>query len=537
MLLILTGMHVLLSTKTGETRMIPRHPPQTSQFIERMRQSLRDDMRQGWQSTTRPFPRQHIHATAGKLFWAFLCTCTLLALAVFVPVMAQIPSGSYQQSCRDIAQRGPALEAVCRRINGSDVGTRLEDFRSCVDDIANIDGSLTCTKSEIPPSGSYRGSCDDYWLEGARLHAHCGTRDGNFIFSALQDYQVCTSDIWNSDGNLRCNRGGEPPGGSYQASCDDFWVEGNTLFARCATRGGQSLRTQLGEFNSCISDIRNIDGNLQCKRSGEPPDAPLAPTFTDVTETSITIWRPYLPDGATSLTLEQRQSDGSYKTETKNPGPDYTKSTLNPSTTYTFRFIAVGPVGQTPGPQASVTTKASPPPPTVVPNIVRLFSNQAVEVLEAAHLKQGFVYNPTGEYRSDRLRVVRQAPVAGEIVDRNSAVDYRVELATQQRGVKQISLYNCNDSRRAVNIWVYDISAGIRQEKGQITAQWNGTCPAPGATPLQVKFESNHSYLLVAVDVGNINCGRNDPEIINCRRLEMTILGDSSGEILNQVIP
>jgi hypothetical protein len=67
----------------------------------------------------------------------------LLALSLATPASAA-PSGSYQQSCRNIEQHyGQTLTAECRTRDGSWVDTRL-DTSGCAGDIANMNGRLVC---------------------------------------------------------------------------------------------------------------------------------------------------------------------------------------------------------------------------------------------------------------------------------------------------------------------------------------------------------------------------------------------------------
>src|SRR5438105_8169915 len=57
------------------------------------------------------------------------------------------------------------------------------------------------------PQGSYLQSCQDIRTNGDRLTARCQTRDGSWRNTSMDDYQRCTTDIGNDDGNLRCAPG------------------------------------------------------------------------------------------------------------------------------------------------------------------------------------------------------------------------------------------------------------------------------------------------------------------------------------------
>lgn len=98
------------------------------------------------------------------------------------------------------------------------------------------------------------------------------------------------------------------------------------------------------------------------------PSPPGAPTFSNVTTTSVDVKAPSLPSGATSLSLQQKlssQSDSSYSTLFTGLAGGVTKtiSGLTPATSYTFRYIGVGSSGSTNGTAASKTTLTPPGTP------------------------------------------------------------------------------------------------------------------------------------------------------------------------------
>src|SRR5437899_3756954 len=55
----------------------------------------------------------------------------------------RIPSGSYQQTCRDIRNNSDRLEATCQSRSG-DWRTTSIDYRGCSGEIVNDDGNLRC---------------------------------------------------------------------------------------------------------------------------------------------------------------------------------------------------------------------------------------------------------------------------------------------------------------------------------------------------------------------------------------------------------
>lgn len=68
----------------------------------------------------------------------------LLPLAA-APAEAQVPGGSYLQSCRDVQVRGNRITALCRTERGRWNRTSLSHIGRCVGGIANADGRLVCS--------------------------------------------------------------------------------------------------------------------------------------------------------------------------------------------------------------------------------------------------------------------------------------------------------------------------------------------------------------------------------------------------------
>jgi hypothetical protein len=54
------------------------------------------------------------------------------------------------------------------------------------------------------------------------------------------------------------------PGGSYQQTCRNIGVRGNTLYADCQDTNRNWRSTQLRDYNRCRGEIQNLNGNLQC---------------------------------------------------------------------------------------------------------------------------------------------------------------------------------------------------------------------------------------------------------------------------------
>ena len=215
-----------------------------------------------------------------------------------------IPSGSYQQSCRNVGVRDEVLTANCQDSDGKWEATQLRDYRSCGGDIMNDNGALRCSASAPVagyqpgyqagvPNGSYTQSCQDVRVDGDDLKARCQSADGNWHNAKLDDYQKCRGDVVNENGKLRCVSGSYAPGypagvyrgpvgvvgTPYTQNCKDIKSHGDELEARCKNASGDWQNTSLHDYRKCHGQIVNQDGALRCVAaplgiSGIPTNAP-----------------------------------------------------------------------------------------------------------------------------------------------------------------------------------------------------------------------------------------------------------------------
>src|SRR5258708_8236909 len=74
------------------------------------------------------------------------------------------PEGSYLHSCSGVSVAGTTLTGSCKTTGGSVNSTSLADYPSCIGDIANFDGALSCSKGSPPPDGSYRRARPDFFV-------------------------------------------------------------------------------------------------------------------------------------------------------------------------------------------------------------------------------------------------------------------------------------------------------------------------------------------------------------------------------------
>ena len=117
------------------------------------------------------------------------------------------PTESFRQSCQVIRESRYNIEAYCGAIDGRQVYSNF-DRSYCTGDIANIDGYLECRggyNQAFLPSGSYLNSCTSCSADSRSLECQCRGIRGNFKFSLL-NYRQCYGDIANIDGTLMCSR-------------------------------------------------------------------------------------------------------------------------------------------------------------------------------------------------------------------------------------------------------------------------------------------------------------------------------------------
>jgi hypothetical protein len=217
---------------------------------------------------------------------ATLIVSALAALAMMneTSSAAPAPSGSYQQSCRDISAGGGVLVATCRK--GSNWNyTTLADYRDCDGDIANVNGRLTCVRDprddddhdddDWSPNGSYKTTCRRERVEDGTLIAECVDRNGRWRYTELANYRSCRGDIVNANGMLRCRRDPDDddddtdmPDGDWRSTCRNERIYGSVLYAQCRDRFGYWRETTL-DLRHCEDDeVRNRDGRLVCGTSG-----------------------------------------------------------------------------------------------------------------------------------------------------------------------------------------------------------------------------------------------------------------------------
>lgn len=237
-----------------------------------------------------------------------------------------VPSGTYQQSCKDIRVNGDTLQARCEDTSRHWRNTELSDFWRCSGDITNVNGTLTCDRSQSNswqtsgPAGSYQQSCRDIRRRGNRLEARCEDGNRNWKWTSLDNVDRCTSDIANVNGQLQCqmqaSSGGTVPAGSYSQSCRDIRMRYNRLEAQCRDGNGNWNSTSLENPGQCTSDIANENGQLRCERRGR--------------QGRNYNWQGNAPQGSYTQSCRNISMEGdTLRAECPNPGGHFKASSLS----------------------------------------------------------------------------------------------------------------------------------------------------------------------------------------------------------------
>jgi hypothetical protein len=189
----------------------------------------------------------------------------LMLCATGKPAAAQGPSGSYQQTCRNIGVRNNTLYAECMDTGNHWQNAQLRDFDRCNSDIQNINGSLQCNGNGYG-TGVYGNNGYGYPNNGypnngypngsyGRDRDHDGDRD--------RDHDRDRANSGWGYGRGGYGNGGVPYG-SYSQSCQNIRVNGSRLDASCQKRNGGWKNTHLDNFQQC-RDVQNDNGKLRCR--------------------------------------------------------------------------------------------------------------------------------------------------------------------------------------------------------------------------------------------------------------------------------
>jgi CVNH domain len=170
-----------------------------------------------------------------------------LAGAAMTCQAQRAPGGSYQQTCRDINVRGSSLNATCKDEGGNWRSTQLSDFQRCSGEIQNLNGNLQCTGGNgYGNNGAYNNGNNGDHHDADRDHQNNG-------YNHDRDH----------DGNYRGGYNG--PRGTFSQTCQDIHLNGDTVQASCQKKNGKMKNTSLRNYQQC-RDIENDNGKLRCAR-------------------------------------------------------------------------------------------------------------------------------------------------------------------------------------------------------------------------------------------------------------------------------
>jgi hypothetical protein len=197
----------------------------------------------------------------------------LIALAVVLPMAGgaetpqSLPSGSYQQTCNDVAVKKGNLYAKCQDEKGKPHSAKLPHYEKCGSEIVNKNGSLQCSGGNAAPSqpsGSYTETCKNVRMKGTTLQAVCRSIDGREMPTSLRDANRCSQGVVNINGILSCAVNDVLPPGSYMATCKDVHLQGTALLASCNNGKDRWVPAALRDAHKCSGDIANHEGSLRC---------------------------------------------------------------------------------------------------------------------------------------------------------------------------------------------------------------------------------------------------------------------------------
>ncbi len=137
--------------------------------------------------------------------------CAFLLTAIAPAQAAVPPAGSYQQSCTGATVgTDNVLHAKCRSMSGGMIDTSLR--LPCAGKIDNINGRLMCSGAPAAnvPQGSYLQSCADARVQDNSLHAKC-RRANQTVADASLKLPCSTGKIDNLNGVLTCVGGAPRP--------------------------------------------------------------------------------------------------------------------------------------------------------------------------------------------------------------------------------------------------------------------------------------------------------------------------------------
>jgi len=123
------------------------------------------------------------------------------------------------------------------------------------------------------PGGSWNKSCKNPSMSGTQLGADCKTGGFTFFgatsqswrYTIIQRTDLCSGDLSNDHGRLKCSRGiyAASLPASANKTCDDIFRDKGVLYAMCRKKNGGYRTNALFLQTQCLS-AENTDGTLSC---------------------------------------------------------------------------------------------------------------------------------------------------------------------------------------------------------------------------------------------------------------------------------
>lgn len=206
--------------------------------------------------------------------------------AAVTPVQAaQLPEGSWRNTCHDGRILYGTLVAECRRANGK-YRTSTAPLDGCRR-FGNNDGRLFCEQESAAGEwrGSFRNSCvNERVSKKGHLKADCRRADGRYRKAEIGPGKCPSRRAGNVDGRLVCEESGFGGSGgsggfggsggshrtwhgSFQVSCRDASTDSaGNLRASCQKANGRWERAYLAAYGCPSRRAGNNDGRLVCEQ-------------------------------------------------------------------------------------------------------------------------------------------------------------------------------------------------------------------------------------------------------------------------------
>ena len=288
------------------------------------------------------------------------------------------------------------------------------------------------------PAGSYQQTCRNVRMDGDTLYGSCRDIHGKYQDSSLTQVSGCVGGIFNENGALHCSYG-NPPNGTYRQTCDQARIENGVLSAECRKIGSGNRYTSLAQYDHCWSDIANVDGFLACDQGDHPA-----------------------PDGTFRSTCRNRMMSGTVlSAQCMNDYRDFKQTSLDTAN-------CGQPIENTNG-----ALNCGPPPKPPAPRPPALQGYSAVEML------------------------------------------------------------NCRSNHHDVTIWKKSDQNPTWNNLGAVASSYGNSTVCPSVDGMVVQLDTGYNFVLAF----DSDCGAADPENQNCQAAgELEAIGAAGGPVFRYAV-